>query len=96
MKREIKIEIKEDLNHYALIKQVNNRDNEENYGMLIDKDQFEQLRSYFISDSLPDLRECNQAGLDYAEHKNNPDFFLIKQTFKEGINWALNKLTNKQ
>lgn len=49
MKREITIEIKDDLNHYALIKQKNNRENETDYGMLIDKDQFEQLRLYFVS-----------------------------------------------
>jgi len=53
MKREIKIEIKDDLNHYALIKQKNNRENEADYGMLIDKDQYEQLRQHFVSGSLP-------------------------------------------
>lgn len=52
MKREIKIEIKDDLNHYALIKQKNNRENETDYGMLIDKDQYEQLRQHFVSGSL--------------------------------------------
>lgn len=49
MKRKIIVEIKEDRNHYALIKQDNKRENEYDYGMLIDKDQFEQLRSYFVS-----------------------------------------------
>lgn len=55
MKREITIEIKDDLNHYALIKQKNNRENETNYGMLIDKDQYEQLRQHFVSGSLRPL-----------------------------------------
>ena len=49
MKRKIILEIKEDRNHYALIKQDNKRENEYDYGMLIDKDQFEQLRLYFVS-----------------------------------------------
>ena len=49
MKREIKVEIKDDLNHYALIKQKNNIEREHDYGMLIDKDQFKQLRLYFVS-----------------------------------------------
>ena len=48
-----------------------------------------------VGSSLPDLAECNQASLDYATKKNNPDFFLIKQTFKEGINWGLNYVTKK-
>jgi hypothetical protein len=52
MKREIKIEIKDDLNHYALIKQKNNRENQTDYGMFIDKDQYEQLRQHFVSGSL--------------------------------------------
>ena len=94
--RKINIEIKDDFNHYALIKQENGKENETDYGMFIDKDQFEQLRVYFVNNSLPDLRDCNQAGIDYAEYKGNPDFFLIKNTFKEGINWALNKLTSKR
>ena len=46
-----------------------------------------------VGSSLPDLAECNQASLDYATKKNNPDFFLIKQTFKDGVNWALNYVT---
>lgn len=46
-----------------------------------------------VSGMLPDLKECNQAALDHADKKNNPDFFLIKQTFKDGINWALNYVT---
>jgi len=49
MKRKITVEIKDDLNHYALIKQDNKREREIDYGMLIDKDQFEQLRLYFVS-----------------------------------------------
>ena len=48
-----------------------------------------------VGSSLPDLAECNQASLDYATKKDNPDFFLIKRTFKEGINWALNYVTKK-
>jgi hypothetical protein len=48
-----------------------------------------------VGSSLPDLRECNQASFDYATKKDYPDFFLIKQTFKEGINWALNYVTKK-
>jgi hypothetical protein len=53
----------------------------------------EQLRIGVVGSSLPDLRECNQASFDYATKKDYPDFFLIKQTFKEGINWALNYVT---
>jgi hypothetical protein len=45
---------------------------------------------------LPNLAECNQASLDYATKKDNPNFFLIKQTFKEGINWALNYMTKNK
>jgi|TARA_R110000751_G_scaffold306247_1_gene424221 hypothetical protein len=48
---------------------------------------------HVVGSSLPDLAECNQASLDYATKKNNPDFFLIKQTFKDGVNWALNYVT---
>jgi len=51
---------------------------------------------HVVGSSLPDLRECNQASLDYATKKDNPDFFLIKQTFKEGINWALNYMTKNK
>ena len=57
--------------------------------------QAKQLRIGGVGSSLPDLAECNQASLDYATKKDNPDFFLIKQTFKEGINWALNYVTKK-
>ena len=53
----------------------------------------EQLTLTDVGISLPDLAECNQASLDYATKKNNPDFFLIKQTFKDGVNWALNYVT---
>jgi hypothetical protein len=53
----------------------------------------EQLILSGVGSSLPDLAECNQASLDYATKKNNPDFFLIKQTFKDGVNWALNYVT---
>lgn len=49
MKREITVEIKDDLNHYALIKQKNNRNNESDYGMFIDKNQFKQLWLYFVN-----------------------------------------------
>jgi len=52
----------------------------------------EQLLIHSVGSSLPDLQECNQAALDYADKKGNPDFFLIKQVFKEGVNWALNKV----
>ena len=54
-----------------------------------------KLILYGVGSSLPDLAECNQASLDYATKKDNPDFFLIKQTFKEGINWGLNYVTKK-
>ena len=60
---------------------------------LIKKDRAEQLILHGVSGSLPDLMECNQAALDYAEKKNNPDFFLVKQVFKDGVNWGLNKVT---
>ena len=56
----------------------------------------EQLTLTNVSSRLPDLAECNQASLDYATKKDNPDFFLIKQTFKEGINWALNYITKQK
>lgn len=52
MKRKLKITIKDDHNHYALIEQVNNRENEINRGIFLDKDQYEQLRQHFVSGSL--------------------------------------------
>jgi hypothetical protein len=52
MKREIKITVKKDHNHYALIEQVNNKENEINRGFFLDKDQYEQLRQHFVSGSL--------------------------------------------
>lgn len=52
MKRELKITIKNDYNHYALIEQVNNRENEINRGIFLDKDQYEQLRQHFVRGSL--------------------------------------------
>lgn len=52
MKRKLKITIKNDYNHYALIEQVNNRENEINRGIFLDKDQYEQLRQHFVSGSL--------------------------------------------
>jgi hypothetical protein len=52
MKRKLKITIKEDHNHYALIEQVNNRENEINRGIFLDKDQYEQLRQHFVCGSL--------------------------------------------
>ena len=52
MKRKLKITIKDDYNHYALIEQVNNRKNEINRGIFLDKDQYEQLRQHFVSGSL--------------------------------------------
>ena len=52
MKREIKITIKKDHNHYALIEQVNNKENEINRGIFLDKDQYEQLRQHFVGGSL--------------------------------------------
>lgn len=55
-----------------------------------------QLTLTDVGSSLPDLAECNQASLDYATKKDNPDFFLIKKTFKEGINWALNYMTKQK
>lgn len=54
MKRKLKITIKNDYNHYALIEQVNNRENEINRGIFLDKDQYEQLRQHFVSGSLQD------------------------------------------
>jgi hypothetical protein len=59
------------------------------------KHELELLSLPDVGSSLPDLRECNQASFDYATKKDYPDFFLIKQTFKEGINWALNYVTKK-
>lgn len=58
--------------------------------------QKEQLILSGVGSSLPNLAECNQASLDYATKKDNPNFFLIKQTFKEGINWALNYMTKNK
>lgn len=60
------------------------------------KDLKKQLTLTDVGSSLPDLAECNQASLDYATKKDNPDFFLIKKTFKEGINWALNYMTKQK
>jgi len=51
MKRKLKITIKDDHNHYALIEQVNNRETEINRGIFLDKDQYEQLRQHFVSGS---------------------------------------------
>ena len=51
MKRKLKITIKDDHNHYALIEQVNNRETEINRGIFLDKDQYEQLRQHFLSGS---------------------------------------------
>ncbi len=69
-------------------------DNQEIIDMTKDIEQAisEQLILSGVGSSLPDLQECNQAALDYADKKGNPDFFLIKQVFKEGVNWALNKV----
>lgn len=44
---------------------------------------------------LPDPMKQNQAALDYAEKRNNPDFFLVKQVYKDGINYITNLLTKK-
>ena len=66
------------------------------YNELLQKEKKEQLTLTDVGSSLPDLAECNQASLDYATKKDNPDFFLIKQTFKEGINWALNYITKQK
>ncbi len=66
---------------------------QEKFTDLLNEAITEQLRLHVVGSSLPDLQECNQASLDYATKKDNPDFFLIKQTFKEGINWALNYIT---
>jgi hypothetical protein len=63
---------------------------------IVNKALNEQCDIHVVSSSLPDLAECNQASLDYATKKDNPDFFLIKQTFKEGINWALNYMTKNK
>lgn len=57
MKRKLKITIKDDHNHYALIEQVNNRENEINRGIFLDKDQYEQLRQHFVSGSLQNIQE---------------------------------------
>ena len=84
MKREIKIEIKDDLNHYALIKQNNNRENETDYGMLVDKDQYEQLRQHFVSGSLP---------LDSEIINNCPQStFGTREAWMRGIVWLKERL----
>jgi hypothetical protein len=57
MKRKLKITIKYDHNHYALIEQLNNRENEINRGIFLDKDQYEQLRQHFVRISLPDAKK---------------------------------------
>jgi hypothetical protein len=64
MKREIKITIKKDYNHYALIEQVNNRDNEVNRSIFIDEDQYNQLREHFIG-------EENSKLLAFCDHLNS-------------------------
>jgi hypothetical protein len=74
MKREIKITVKKDHNHYALIEQVNNKENEINRGIFLDKDQYEQLRQHFVSGSLPSIdplddenSEIHKIGREIAE-----------------------------
>lgn len=52
MKREIKITIIGDHTHYALVEQVNNRENEIDAGIYLDKDQYEQLRQHFVGEAL--------------------------------------------
>lgn len=59
MKRKLKITIKDDHNHYALIEQVNNRENEINRGIFLDKDQYEQLRQHFVSGSFCKCKKLN-------------------------------------
>lgn len=44
---------------------------------------------------LPNQMAQNQAALDYAEQRNNPNFFLVKQVYKDGINYITNVLTKK-
>ena len=76
MKRELKITIKNDYNHYALIEQVNNRENEINRGIFLDKDQYEQLRQHFVSGCDADsdkLVECSNCG-DKVEMISSGEF----------------------
>lgn len=60
MKREIKITV-----NYALIDQVNNKENEINRGIFLDKDQYEQLRQHFVSNSTK-LSTCTKNLLKYS------------------------------
>jgi hypothetical protein len=79
MKRKLKITIKEDHNHYALIEQVNNRENEINRGIFLDKDQYEQLRQHFVSGSLP---------LDSEVINNCPQgSFGTREVWMRGVVW---------
>lgn len=79
MKRKLKITIKDDHNHYALIEQVNNRENEINRGIFLDKDQYEQLRQHFVSGSLPTEEQVLQTifdcvfirGMELEDYKRN-------------------------
>jgi len=77
MKRKLKITIKDDHNHYALIEQVDNRENEINRGIFLDKDQYEQLRQHFVSGQLP-IEKCNSCGSKKVE---------LIQRCKCGVEW---------
>ena len=83
-----------EISHYESLKKQDTANRKLIKKLQLDKQALkEQLILSGVGSSLPDLAECNQASLDYATKKNNPDFFLIKQTFKDGVNWALNYVT---
>lgn len=40
------------------------------------------------------LDKANQAAFKYATEKNHPDFFLVKQCFKDGVSWGFTNINN--
>jgi hypothetical protein len=82
MKREIKITIKDDLNHYALLEQINNKDNEINRGLFLDKDQYTQLGKHFnnlptLSELIDLYQEETGYGMDMWSKEENNTFTTI-------------------
>jgi hypothetical protein len=99
MKREIKITVKKDHNHYALIEQVNNKENEINRGIFLDKDQYEQLRQHFVSGSLLTDDYIRKIADDYANQYYSKDANPIShesltEPFIDGFKKAMELLSN--
>jgi hypothetical protein len=62
-KRELTVEILDDLNHYAIIKSEKN-EADRGQGLIIDKNQFEQLKEYFLNTEQKGKKDI----IDYIEH----------------------------